>query len=354
MTRRIPLQLLRDASRPCVGCNLNTSPYDLLVLRARILPSSSSHSRRYLFPLSLLLLLGVFPSPCRGAVAADTFAVSTHAWELVAAFVIALLASVLISRFIARRITALAESRRARQAASTAGTKDHEAVPHRPHEMPDAALHYTALTELMRMIAKAIDERTSYLRGHSERVAIYSAAIARELRMDPAIVERIRLSALLHDIGTIGIEDSLVRKDAPLTPEEFEIVKAHTVKGASILRPIEALNDLIPGVELHHESLDGMGYPHGLKRDEIPMMARIISVADSFDAMTTTRPYQRAMDPDYVLEVMNRLAGIRYDESAVAALTELVQQGILVVKKPRVQPLLDPNSDPNSQPSKAV
>lgn len=222
---------------------------------------------------------------------------------------------------------------RARRAA--ANTDKHQPADQELKPQSEATLHYTALTELMRMFAKAVDERTSYLRGHSERVSVYAAEIARELRIDPAIVERIRLSALLHDIGTIGIEDSVVRKDAPLTPEEFEIVKAHTVKGASILRPIVALNDLIPGVELHHESLDGMGYPYGLKSDEIPMMARIIAVADSFDAMTTARPYQRAMDPEYVLEVMQRLGGVRYDGSAVAALTELVESGLIVVKKPQ-------------------
>jgi putative nucleotidyltransferase with HDIG domain len=187
----------------------------------------------------------------------------------------------------------------------------------------------------MRMIAKAIDERTTYLRGHSERVASYSADIARELGIDADQVERIRLAALLHDIGTVGIEDSIVRKEAPLTPEEFEIVKAHTVKGASILRPIQAIGDLIPGVELHHESLDGQGYPYGLRGEEIPMMARIIAVADSFDAMTTTRPYQAAMDPEYVLEVLNRLASKRYDASAVNALTSLVKRGNIVVKNPR-------------------
>jgi len=199
----------------------------------------------------------------------------------------------------------------------------------------ESSQNYATLTDLIRMIAKAVDERTSYLRGHSDRVAAYSAEIARELNIDAAQVERIRLAALLHDIGTVGIEDSIVRKEAPLTPEEFEIVKAHTVKGASILRPIEGVADLIPGVELHHESLDGQGYPYGLRGEEIPMMARIIAVADSFDAMTTARPYQAAMDPEYVLEVLNRLAGKRYDASAVNALIALFKRGSIVVKSPR-------------------
>jgi putative nucleotidyltransferase with HDIG domain len=186
------------------------------------------------------------------------------------------------------------------------------------------------------MMAKAVDERATYLRGHSERVARYSAAIARKLGLDEEKVEDIRLSALLHDIGTLGIEDYLVMKDAPLAPEEFEIVKAHTVKGAAILRPIETLHDLIPGIELHHESLDGLGYPYGLKGDQIPLMARIIAVADSFDAMTTPRPYQAAMNADYVLEVMQRLSGTRFDGAVVEALGSLVRSGALEVKKLRV------------------
>jgi putative nucleotidyltransferase with HDIG domain len=199
----------------------------------------------------------------------------------------------------------------------------------------EASQYYVTLTELIRMFAKAVDERTQYLRGHSDRVATYAADIARELGIGAQQVERIRLAALLHDIGTLGIEDAIVRKEAPLTPEEFEIVKAHTVKGASILRPIESLADLIPGVELHHESLDGQGYPYGLRGDQIPVMARIIAVADSFDAMTTARPYQAAMDAEYVLEVLNRLSGKRYDSEAVDALISLVRRGQITVKSPR-------------------
>ena len=195
--------------------------------------------------------------------------------------------------------------------------------------------HYETLKDLMRMIAKAVDERTAYLRGHSERVAAYSAAIAWKLGLDEHQVERVRLAAMLHDIGCLGVEDYLVMKSTPLTPEEFEIVKAHTVKGAAILRPITMLQDLVPGVELHHESLDGMGYPYGLRGEQIPMMARIVSVADSFDAMTTPRPYQSAMNADYVLDILTRLAGTRYDPSVVVALSELVKTGALEVKNVR-------------------
>lgn len=200
-----------------------------------------------------------------------------------------------------------------------------------------AAAHrnYQTLTDLMRMVAAATDERISYLRGHSERVSAWSTLIAAEMGVDAEQVERIRLAALLHDIGTIGIEDYIVMKETPLTPEEFEIVKAHTVKGAAILRPIEALQDLIPGIELHHESLDGFGYPYGLSGDDIPLTARIIAVAEAFDGMTSSRPWQQAMNPTYVLEVLSRLAGKRYDASVVSALDALFRRGEIEVKNTR-------------------
>jgi putative nucleotidyltransferase with HDIG domain len=199
----------------------------------------------------------------------------------------------------------------------------------------EAQGRHTALVQLMGMFASAVDERATYLRGHSERVSLYAAEIAREMKLDSGEVERIRLAALVHDIGNLGVDDAIISKNAPLSPEEFEIVKSHTVKGASILRPIEALTDLIPGIELHHEALDGTGYPYGLGEHEIPVMARIIAVADSFDAMTNARPYQSAMDPLYVLEVLDRMAGSRYDPAVVQALDTLVKRGTIVVKSLR-------------------
>lgn len=202
-------------------------------------------------------------------------------------------------------------------------------------ENESARQSYETLTELMRMFAKAVDERAGYLLGHSERVAGYSAAIAWRMGLDEHQVERIRLAGILHDIGSLCVEDDVMLKQTPLTPEEFEVVKAHTIKGAAILRPISMLQDLIPGVELHHESLDGLGYPYGLKGNEIPVMARIIAVADSFDAMTTPRPYQAAMNADYVVEILRRLGGKRYDAAVVRALAELVRSGALETRNVR-------------------
>ena len=136
-----------------------------------------------------------------------------------------------------------------------------------------------------------------------------------------------RISAQLHDVGKIGIEDRILKKPGALTPEEFEIMKTHTTKGANILRPVAQLKDMIPGIELHHESLDGRGYPRGLKDVEIPLLPRIIAVADTFDALTTNRPYQQAHDPEAALRIIHNLSGKRLDPTAVAALTAIYQRG---------------------------
>ncbi len=177
------------------------------------------------------------------------------------------------------------------------------------------------------MLAGAVDEKDPYTRGHSDRVVRYSVILAAELGLPNEEIEKIRVSAQLHDVGKIGIEDRILKKPGALTPDEFEIMKTHTTKGASILRPVEQLKEMIPGIELHHESLDGRGYPHGLKGDEIPLMARIIMVADTFDAMTTNRPYQAAMEPPYVVRVINSLAKTKFDPQVVAALTAVFERG---------------------------
>src|SRR5581483_10948522 len=152
----------------------------------------------------------------------------------------------------------------------------------------------------IQMLAGAVDEKDPYTRGHSDRVTRYSVLLATEMGLTQEEVENIRVAAQLHDVGKIGIEDRILKKPGALTPEEYEVMKTHTTKGATILRPVEQLKHVIPGIELHHESLDGRGYPRGVKGDDLPLMPRIITVADTFDAMTTNRPYQAAMDPAYV------------------------------------------------------
>ena len=154
----------------------------------------------------------------------------------------------------------------------------------------------------IQMLSGAVDEKDPYTRGHSDRVTRYSLLIAREMKLDDDFLEILRISAQLHDVGKIGIEDHILKKPGALTPEEFEIMKTHTTKGANILRPVKQLKEMLPGIELHHEALDGRGYPYGLKDDQIPLLARVIAVADTFDALTTNRPYQRAHDPQEALE----------------------------------------------------
>jgi len=185
----------------------------------------------------------------------------------------------------------------------------------------------TLFLSSIQMLAGAVDEKDPYTRGHSDRVTRYSVLIAKELELPEEEVEKIRISAQLHDVGKIGIEDRILKKPGALTPDEYEIMKTHTTKGAAILRPVEMLKEMIPGIELHHESLDGRGYPHGLKGEEIPLTPRIIMVADCFDAMTTNRPYQAAMDPEYVVRIINSLVNTKFDPRVVAALTAIFERG---------------------------
>ena len=185
----------------------------------------------------------------------------------------------------------------------------------------------TLFLSSIQMLAGAVDEKDPYTRGHSDRVTRYSVLIAQELELPEEEVEKIRISAQLHDVGKIGIEDRILKKPGALTPKEYEIMKTHTTKGAAILRPVEMLKEMIPGIELHHESLDGRGYPHGLKGDEIPLIPRIIMVADCFDAMTTNRPYQAAMDPEYVVRIITSLTNSKFDPRVVNALTAVFERG---------------------------
>src|SRR5712664_3130521 len=181
----------------------------------------------------------------------------------------------------------------------------------------------------IRMLAAAIDEKDPYTRGHSGRVAKYSALIGQELGLSTEDLDKLRIAALLHDVGKIGVEDRVLKKPGSLTPEEFGLMKQHTVKGANIMRPVSQLKEMLPGIELHHEHMDGRGYPYGLQGNQIPLMARIIGVADTLDAMTTNRPYQTAMELEYALDRIRALTGSKFDAVVVTALDSAVQHGKL-------------------------
>ena len=182
----------------------------------------------------------------------------------------------------------------------------------------------------IRALAEAIDAKDPYTRGHSERVARYSASIAEEMGMSSEDVERVRVAALLHDVGKIGVDDRIIRKPTALTEEEFEVMKTHPAKGAAIMGAIPQLADIIPGMKHHHEKWEGGGYPDGIKGEAIPMQARIVTIADTFDAMTTTRPYQKAMEIGYVVERIKSFSGVRYDPVVVQAFLGAYARGKFV------------------------
>jgi HD-GYP domain-containing protein (c-di-GMP phosphodiesterase class II) len=185
----------------------------------------------------------------------------------------------------------------------------------------------------IQMLAGAVDEKDPYTRGHSDRVTRYSLLIGKELKLDAAFMETLQISAQLHDVGKIGIEDRILKKPGALTAEEFEVMKTHTTKGANILRPVTQLAEMLPGIELHHEALDGRGYPYGLTGDQIPLLARVIAVADTFDALTTNRPYQHAHTPEEAFKIIQNLAGKRLDPEPVAALIAVYGRGEIRIQR---------------------
>jgi HD-GYP domain-containing protein (c-di-GMP phosphodiesterase class II) len=194
----------------------------------------------------------------------------------------------------------------------------------------------------IRMLAAAIDAKDPYTRGHSERVKDYSLVIARQMGFGPPEMERVEIASLLHDVGKIGIDDRILRKPTNLTAEEFEVMKTHPDKGASILAQIAQLSDIIPGTRAHHENYDGSGYPQGLKGEQIPLLARIITVADTFDAMTTDRPYQKAFTLEFALNRIRTMALIKYDSKVVDAFTRACEEGKVALHKPsRPRPKLE-------------
>jgi HD-GYP domain-containing protein (c-di-GMP phosphodiesterase class II) len=185
----------------------------------------------------------------------------------------------------------------------------------------------------VRMLAAAIDAKDPYTRGHSERVARYSIAIGKNLSLPEKEMRNLRISALLHDVGKIGIDDRILRKPGALSEEEFEVMKGHPAKGAAIMSGVAQLIDIIPGMKYHHEKWGGGGYPDGLEAEQIPMQARIVAIADTFDAMTTNRPYQKAMELNYVVEKIKSFAGTRFDPRVVDAFVNAVKRGDIQIEE---------------------
>ena len=177
------------------------------------------------------------------------------------------------------------------------------------------------------MLFRSVDVKDENTSQHSARVAEYSVMIAKRLGWSEAECENLRQIALLHDIGKIGIPDSILNKPARLTDEEYEVMKSHVVIGSKILKDFTLVKNLADGVRYHHERYDGKGYVEGLKGKDIPLDARIIGIADAFDAMTSNRVYRDHLDLDYVINELKRCSGTQFDPQLVEIFLGLVEDG---------------------------
>lgn len=175
----------------------------------------------------------------------------------------------------------------------------------------------TQFYETVSAMATAIEAKDRYTGGHTKRVALFSVLIAKHMGLPKEEVEDVRLSAILHDIGKIGIDDKVLKKDAPLDKVEWEHMKQHPEMGYKILAHVKSMKKITDGMRYHHERPDGHGYPLGLKGEEIPLIARIISVADTFDAMTSTRPYRKGMEYEIAYDEIVKNSGKQFDEKVV-------------------------------------
>ena len=279
-----------------------------------------------------IFVLDSIDASARPAMAA---ALRTMAWIALGAFTLAALASVWLSRTIARPIDTLSASLSTMTATRNF---DHPLTPGGDVLEVDALTitfntmiqtvkaaeqeRLGAYVGTIRALALALDARDPYTAGHSERVSALSLAIGRCMWLDDAQLEVLRLGALLHDIGKIGISDHVLMKPGPLTNEEYEAIKQHPVVGARILKSVPFLEPHIPIVELHHERPDGKGYPHGLRGTEIPLVASIVHVADAFDAITSARAYRPARAASDGLRELWRCAGAQFDAEVVHALAK--------------------------------
>jgi HD-GYP domain-containing protein (c-di-GMP phosphodiesterase class II) len=195
----------------------------------------------------------------------------------------------------------------------------------------DNARLYQELEEMFfqtaESLADAIEKRDPYTGGHTKRVTLFSLATAKYLKLNPSERKWLKIASVLHDIGKIGIEDQILRKPELLNPEEFSAIKRHSDMGAEIIEHIRQLKDIIPGVKYHHEQINGKGYPEGLKGESIPILAKIVAVADTYDAMTTDRPYRKAMERETAIQELKRCAGVQFDSEVVKAFVQAYQKG---------------------------
>jgi putative nucleotidyltransferase with HDIG domain len=250
----------------------------------------------------------------------------------VGAVALGALASLWLARALAKPINQLSQQLRqiaeahnfSSKVARTGSSQELDAFTDTFNQMVDSLQSAEAQTELayvgaIKALAAALDARDAYTAGHSERVSTLSVLIGRQMGLEQRQLDILRLGALLHDIGKIGVADRVLQKNGPLTQDEFELIKMHPTLGAHILRQIPFLSEHIPIVELHHERPDGRGYPKGLLGYATPLHARIVHVADAFDAMTTARAYRPAQTTSHAISELWRYAGSQFDSEVVEA-----------------------------------
>ncbi len=250
-----------------------------------------------------------------------------------------LLLSVIVSRSVSRPLTDLVTHLRNSEKTGELGSDFHtksstKEVNQLAYALNRAAKSVTesqqslqeAYLQFVETMAQALDARDTYTAGHSNRVSEYSVAIAAAMKLSPEQIEIVNIGAKLHDIGKIGIPDAVLQKPGRLTAEEFELIKQHPRIGKRILEKMGRFRNYLPIVELHHENHDGSGYPHGLKGEEIPLEARIVHVADVYDAISSDRAYRKSMSMQRVLETLEEGAGTQFDPKAVKALLSLLPQ----------------------------
>jgi len=200
-------------------------------------------------------------------------------------------------------------------------------VRQRTRELSESCLELKELhSGLIHAFANAIDAKSRWTKGHSERVSLHAVLMATKMGMDAATIEDIRIAGLLHDIGKIGTYDVILDKPDKLTAEEFALVKMHPAKGVEILTPIRQLQHLLPVIRAHHEKMDGSGYPDGLKGEEIPLPARILCVADTYDAMTADRPYRPAPGKEYAMAELKICSGTQFDSEVAGIFIRILKR----------------------------
>lgn len=261
--------------------------------------------------------------------------ISIGAISILAAFMLSAIASRSISRPLSDLVSRLKESERTGRLWSDSqvhsGTKEvnllaeafdqaAKAISESQKSLDEAYLQF------IETMAQALDARDPYTAGHSSRVSLYSTSIAQAMGLPADQIEIIDIGARLHDIGKIGVPDALLQKPSRLSDEEFALIKLHPQIGKKILERVDRFQDYLPIVELHHEDYDGGGYPYGLEGDEIPLFARIVHVADVYDAITSDRAYRKAMSAGRVAELMENGSGTQFDPKVVEIFLSLLQQ----------------------------